>query len=508
MMMKKRNFILGGLAIAAAATAGLVACNKNMDRKGDHALTAGIQAVCNCTAYSGTDSTINTDITTNLRLSATKHYKLEGLIFVTGGATLTIDAGTRIEGKKSTTAGVAGGGLVVTRGSKLNAVGTASCPIIFTSDQGSPVSGDWSGVVLLGKAQTNNAGATVEGINSANYPGRDLQYGSADSIVNGVNVNNDTSGILKYVRIEYAGFALSLNNEINGLTLAGVGRGTVLDFIEVYKSNDDSFEFFGGTVNASHLISVDALDDMFDTDNGYNGTISFALGLSDTSRRDQSQSNGLESDNNAGGTVAAGAPVTDPHYNNLTIIGVDSARASIQVVSGSQTFRYGRGAHIRRNSRFHINSAIVFGFNYGLSIDSQLVNPPTSSSLVEYKAGRSLFQNVFSAGYGTTATGFTAASPGPWAKESNGTAATGTNFALDTLPILTAFGNSGTGRRTGSSNPFNLGNPYVRPANGASVSNFVPNIGQAARSRGAFPNGSDWTQPTDGCTNNNWTRYQ
>lgn len=504
-MMKKRNFILGGLAIAAATTVGLIACNKNVDKKGDRALTAGVQAVCSCTVYSGTDSTIATDITSNLRLSATKHYKLQGLIFVTNGATLTIDAGTTIQGIK----GAPGGGLVVTRGSKLNAVGTASCPIIFTSDQASPVSGDWSGVVLLGKAQTNNAGATVEGINPTNYPGRDLQYGSTDSIVGGVNVNNDNSGTLKYVRIEYAGYELTINNELNGLTLAGVGRGTTIDYVEVFKSNDDAFEFFGGTVNASHIISVDALDDMFDTDNGYIGNINFALGLADTSRKDQSQSNGFENDNMAtGDTVSPTTPRSHPHYANVTIIGVDSLRAgSVGTDAKGRPTRYGRAGHMRRNSRFTINNTIVFGYNYGISIDSQLLNVTNSNSLIQYFNGNSTMNNIFSGAYGTPLpTPGTGPTVGPFSREYNGVAQNGTGFRDIPLPLIA--GNSGTGVRSGSANPFSLGNPYGRPPIGGSIlSYYVPNLGQASRPYGAFPNGSDWTQPTDGCTNNNWTRY-
>ena len=487
-MMKTRTFLLGALAIAAVTTAGLVACKKSIsDKKSDRALTAGITAACDCATYTS-DSTISGNISANLHLVATTRYKLNGLVFVINGATVTIDAGTRIEGIK----GAPGGGLVVTRGSKLVAVGTAHCPIVFTSDQTSPVSGDWSGVILLGKAQTNNAGAFVEGINNTAFPGIDLQYGSTDSIVGGVNVNNDTSGILKYVRIEYAGFALSLNNEINGLTLAGVGRGTTLDYIEVFKSNDDAFEFFGGTVNASHLISVDALDDMFDTDNGYNGSISFALGMADTSRKDQSQSNGFESDDNATGTVVAGAPVTDPHYSNVTIVGVDSVRASSQPSVGGLTVRYGRGGHFRRASRFHIRNTIVFGYNYGISMDNQLGGADSVEH--HFNIGNSVLTNVYAAGYGKPSP----AGVGPWAVEINGVAATGVNFVRSFNPNNTwSSGNVGfLGNASPSPNPFNLANPFSR----SDISNFFVNFGEDAFSYGAFPDGEDWTIDSNGCT--------
>lgn len=496
--MKARKIIIGALAVAAAITAGLVACKKNVsDKSADHSLTAGINAVCGCSSVIKKDSILTGSITSNLHLRDSIRYRLSGLVFVTNGAVLTIDAGTKIVGIKAVGT-TPGGGLVVTRGSRINAVGTASCPIVFTSEQAIPASGDWSGVILLGKAQTNAPNAFIEGINNTSYPGIDLQFGSADSIVGGVNVNNDTSGILKFVRIEYAGFALSLNNEINGLTLGGVGRGTTIDFVEVFKANDDAFEWFGGTVNASHLLAIDALDDMFDTDNGYRGSISFALGLSDTTRKDQSQSNGFESDNNATGTTAT--PITHPVYTNVTIIGVPTAGQASRTdsVAGLAT-RYGRAAHLRRNAEFSINNSIFFGFNYGLSMDSALGNT------VDKYYGRSPFgvastlTHVYAAGYGTAAT----PNDSSYATESNGVAATGASFSNSSLFRNTAVaaGNV-SGSRT--PNPFSLSSPYTRPTT-PSAANFIPGITSPARPYGAFPGGTDWTN-VGGCSD--WTRYK
>jgi hypothetical protein len=499
-MMKARKLFLGVAAVAAATAGLLVACNKNIDRKGsDRALTAGVLATCDCPAASTTDTTLSGIYTTDYHMSNSKRYNLNGFVFFTNGAKLTIDSGTTIRGIK----GSPGGGLVITRGSQIIANGTPSCPIVFTSNQaaGSQASGDWAGVIILGNAQTNNSPATVEGINSASFPGVDLTYGSTTT-----TSNTESSGSLKYVRIEYAGYALSTDNEVNGLTLAGVGSGTTIDYVEVYKSNDDAFEFFGGTVNASHLLAVDALDDMFDTDNGYTGTIRFALGLADTSRKDQSQSNGFESDNNSGGTVPAGLPVTEPHYHYVTIVGVpDSARAHRTVTSGSQTLRYGRAGHFRRNSRFHIDSSIVFGYSYGISIDSQLLNS-TSNSLVEWNAGRSSLFKVFAAGYGAFFTN--SASIGGFAKESNGNAPTGSGFALSSF-ILTPQ-NFGQYTPT-NGNPYGLTSPYSRPAfaSNAPITNWVTNALLATDSLkiyGAFPNKTDWTKSTT-CTNN-WTRFK
>ncbi|HVI44421.1 MAG TPA: hypothetical protein VM802_06115 [Chitinophaga sp.] len=332
--------------------------------------------------------TISGVITSDLVLSNTNNYLLAGLVYVTNNATLTIQPGTWIGGIKSQYVELPGGGLVITRGSKINAVGTAVDPIIFSSNEPNPASGDWAGIILIGNAPTNHyAAVPVEGIDNRFVPA-DITYGGPQH-----NTPNDNSGILKYVRIEYAGYELSVDNEINGLTLAGVGNGTILDYIEVYKAKDDAFEFFGGTVNASHLVAVDPLDDMFDTDNGYTGTIAYALGLSDLNRADKSQSNGLESDNNYQGQPAI--PYTHPTYYNLTIIGQpNAAAASITNGQPSGTGKYGRAAHLRRNAEFTINNSIFLGFNYGISQDIALPGgvPNTYS---KYLAGTSTLTNNY-----------------------------------------------------------------------------------------------------------------
>ncbi|RAI99690.1 hypothetical protein LX64_04235 [Chitinophaga skermanii] len=352
--MKKHPLILAVVALAALATA----CNKDHKAEQQRPVLAGVLAGCETPGSCG-DSTINTNITANLTLRSCKKYKLSGLVYVKNGATLTIEPGTRIEGIK----GSPGGTLIVTRGSKIIADGTASCPIVFTSDQTSPQSGDWGGIAILGRAEINQPADTafIEGLNVT--PGPDGYYG-------GLN-NSDNSGILRYVRIEYAGYELGTDNELNGLTLAGVGCGTIVDYVEVFKSKDDAFEFFGGTVNAKHLIAVDALDDMFDFDNGYRGSIQYALGLSDTTRADKSQSNGIECDNDA--SSSTNSPNTLPVISNLTIIGVPNAtKASITNGAPSGTGRYGRGAHFRRNAGFTLVNSIVMGFNLGVSLDGTL----------------------------------------------------------------------------------------------------------------------------------------
>lgn len=490
--MKRKNILFGTLAVAAV-TVGMIGCKKGITPADkSHSLTAGVTATCDCSINpaTGGDSLISGQITTDLTLSNTKVYQLSGLVFVTGNHVLTIEPGARIEGLKGT-GGNVGGGLIITRGSRLEAVGTPSCPIVFTSAEANPQSGDWSGVILLGNAPTNNYPAFVEGINNTSYPNIDLVYG------NSTPVPNDNSGTLKFVRIEYGGYALSLNNEINGLTLAGVGSGTTIDYVEVFKANDDAFEFFGGTVNASHIIAVDALDDMFDTDNGYSGTISYALGMSDVNRPDQSQSNGLESDND--GTGSTNQPFTNPSYNHLTIIGVPSATTASTTTGGpSGTGKYGRAAHLRRGARFHIDNAIFMGFNYGVSLDGQLGNPTTPDA---YFADISSITNSFSAAFGTAAT----PGVGPYSQESNGTAATGAGFSSSDAFLLKARNAGNTDYLSSNANIIGLVDPFNR-GGGNGAANFIPDpVTSDAVDAGAFPGGTDWTN-VDGCWN--WTRYQ
>lgn len=462
--MNKKPLVVTLMSTAVLGMMLATSCKKdNSDLNNDRAVSAAGPS-----GASGTcpDSTITGVITADLKLKSCRVYKLQGLVYVANNATLTIEAGTTIKGIKGA-AGQPGGGLIVTRGSKLVAEGTASDPIIFTSNEATPVSGDWSGIVLLGKAPTNHPSAViVEGI--TNNPPADATYGGPTN-----NIANDNSGILKYVRIEYAGYELGTDNELNGLTLAGVGNGTTLDYIEVYKSNDDAFEFFGGTVNASHLLAIDALDDLFDTDNGYSGTISYALGVSDLSRADKSQSNGFESDNNANGEPWS--PYTHPTYQNITIVGQPSAAAA-SITNGlpSTTGKYGRAAHLRRNAEFVINNSIFLGFNYGLSLD--IAKPATAPNT----------KTKYDAAISTTTGNFVHAYVLPYTVE-NGT----TYTAFTPTAGNQGYINTNPNANIGLSNPF---------AATRAIANYIPNALSVAKAAGAFPTGNTaWA--------NGWTRF-
>jgi len=303
---------------------------------------------------------INAD--TTLRKGNT--YILKGLVYMVGNHTMTVEAGTTVKGSFS---GSDVAALIITRGSKLNAIGTPTEPIIFTSASPNPQSGDWGGIVLCGKAPINTSyNGTVGlyqvegGIDNANGDGL---AGSGDAAVP-TPVANDNSGSLKYVRIEFAGYAFQPDKEINSLTMAGVGNGTTIDHIEVTYAKDDAYEWFGGTVNCKYLIAYKTQDDDFDTDNGFSGRVQFGLIIRDSVIADISTSEAFESDNNASGTTAT--PKTSAIFSNITAIG---PRATLTNV-GSSLFRC--GAQIRRNSGISIYNSIIMGWPLGIFIDAQL----------------------------------------------------------------------------------------------------------------------------------------
>lgn len=283
------------------------------------------------------------DLDESATLGCDKDYLLKFNVFVRAGATLTIEPGTTIKGDRDTR-----GTLIVQPGAKLVAEGTEARPIVFTSEfpVGERHPGDWGGVMLLGNAPINlrDAGGrpkrgSVEGLVEGG------EYGGTDA--------EDSSGSLKFVRIEYSGIELAPNNEINGLTLAGVGRGTKLEHVMIRNVADDCFEFFGGTVDGRYLICQHPGDDGFDFDYGYTGRLQFIVVRDDPSKADSS--NGLELDNDPNGT--AHTPITEPVIWNATLCGTRHR---------GTTENY--GVLVRRRARVHLGNAIVMGFDAGVDL--------------------------------------------------------------------------------------------------------------------------------------------
>jgi len=321
-------------------------------------------AVCEITVVpsDGQQITVSGDITSDTHWYANARYFLSGYVYVKNNAILTIEPGTVIKGVSTTK-----GTLIIERGSKIMAQGTSTSPIIFTSDKpaGQRASGDWGGVVLCGKATTNkhDSGAGV-GVAEG---GIGSQYGGTDDA--------DNSGVLQYVRIEFPGIPLSstANSEINGLTLYSVGSGTTIDHIQVSFSGDDSYEWFGGTVNCKNLVAYRGLDDDFDTDNGFRGHVQFAFCVRDPNISDQSGSNGFESDNDADGSVLT--PVTKPIFSNITLFG---PLCVTNPLPANHLFK--RSMHIRRSSRLCVYNSIFAGWPVGLIIDGGTGNSPTMAN--------------------------------------------------------------------------------------------------------------------------------
>jgi len=315
------------------------------------------------TYYPPTTSVLNSNITTNTTLSGV--VLLQNKVYVTNGAVLTILPGTIFRGDVVTQ-----GSLIITKGCKIIAEGTQNQPIIFTSNQsvGDRAEGDWGGLVILGQAINNQPGgvANIEGI----VPTSNTEFGGSN--------DNDNSGIIKYVRIEFGGIALEPNKEINGITFGSVGRGTIVDYVQVSYSGDDSFEWFGGTVNCKHLIAYKGVDDDFDTDFGYRGNIQFGLSVRSEQLSDAAgDSNCFESDNDA--TGSSNLPQTSAIFSNFTIIGA-KGDGTITLPVGE---KFEKAFRIRRNSSISIFNSIITGWEKGLSIEGTPVeNNITSGNLV------------------------------------------------------------------------------------------------------------------------------
>lgn len=418
--MNKKVFI-GCLGIMAALTL-TSACSSNNDVVDDKQTpsisyqwtTDGGLKACNQILFnSGKEDAAGTEIGngdqefvfTGKQTLKKGVYTLKGWVYIANGAELTIEPGTIIKGDKNTKASI-----IVERGGKLLAQGSATAPIVFTSSQpaGSRRPGDWGGIILCGKAHNNQKEMQIEG-------GPRTKHGGTE--------DTDNSGVLSFVRIEFAGFPFQKDQEINGLTLASVGSGTKLDHIQVSYSNDDSYEWFGGTVNCKYLIAFKGWDDDFDTDNGYSGNVQFGLSVRDPKIADTSMSNSFESDNCADGATLS--PWTTATFSNITIIGPKYGNTAFKndnsyitggamnPNNGSALGKFQSAMHIRRNSRLNCFNSVAIGFPIGLILDNQKGDTQGSATkgLLNLKniwlagidiAGsdaNKLFENVLVSGY-------------------------------------------------------------------------------------------------------------
>lgn len=294
-------------------------------------------------------------------------YLLKGWVYVDAGAKLRIPAGTVIKGDKQTMAT-----LIVEPGGYVEMAGTKDNPIVMTSAQapGQRRPGDWGGLIICGMAKNNQGSQQIEG---------------GPTTIHGGNKDNDNSGIYRYIRIEFAGYPFDTDKEINGITFGSVGSGTTIDHIQVSYSNDDSFEWFGGSVNCQYLVAYKGWDDEFDTDNGFSGNVQYCLSIRDPRIADTSQSNCFESDNNASG--AETTPFTNATFRNVTIIGPKTAKNTdfantadyinggpVFPNNGSKLGKFQAAIQIRRGSKLNLENVLAVGYPIGLIVDGEKGN--------------------------------------------------------------------------------------------------------------------------------------
>jgi hypothetical protein len=273
-------------------------------------------------------------------LVSTNNYVIEGRVSVAAGNTLTIQAGTHIFGSTTVTPSY----LVIERDGNIVANGTANAPIIFTSENapfGTANSGNWGGVVIHGKACANCA-ATDMGASCTSEGGAG-DFGGTDDA--------DNSGSMQYVRIEFAGFEVAPNNELNCLTMNALGTGTSISYIQAHRGSDDLFEWFGGAVDNKYLLGTHGQDDGLDFQMGYRGRVQFAVVQQ---RALTGADKAIEGDNNEFNHANALCR-SNPTFSNLTLIGT-------RTTDGQATAIGGGGIHFRRGARGQVLNSIVQGF--------------------------------------------------------------------------------------------------------------------------------------------------
>lgn len=430
-------------------------------------------------------------LTGNVTWTKDKIYRLFGIVRV-GGDTLaatpanvatgvlTIEAGTVIIGDRNSK-----GTLVIQRGSRIVANGTAAAPIIMTSERpiGQREPGDWGGLVICGKAVCNQGtGVQLEG----SYKGF---HGGTDDA--------DNSGSLKYVRVEYAGVPINPNQEINSFTFGSVGSATSMEYLQASFGLDDSFEWFGGTANAKYLVAYRGLDDDFDMDFGYRGNVQFIVGIRGATLADASGSNGFEIDNDGQSTAAT--PFTAPTISNATLIGPK------EVAATTISPQFQNGMHLRRNCQVKVYNTVATAYPNGIFIDG-------TPTLANAASGTLILNRVVLAGvadWGTNGYGLVAAGvptqpiPFGFAVRDLNTASPNAAITVGTQPVSVWFAAQPGNRVVNSyaatglnANLFGTGTPTFTLGNGGSLA-----------TGGVVPTGTFWSPATfiGAFGSENWT---
>ncbi len=322
-------------------------------------------------AFGNSAATISTDITASRTLYADTAYMLSGFVHVANGATLTIQPGTTIKGDFN----VLGSSLMIMRGARIQAVGTAAAPIVFTSSRpaGQRQPGDWGGLLIVGNALNNRSGAVaVEGTGT---DGNAVVGGKNYTVIyNGGTTATDNSGTLAYVRVEFGGFAPLQDQEFNAFTFCAIGSGTRASYLQALDGLDDSFEFFGGGFDLDHLVAYETADDVLDMSEGFSGRIQFVVAQATTQLVPRTGAGfysvdleGIENDGCNGTGCDAGfnsVPFTIPLVANFTLIGC--GQASCVGASG------GHGLMLRRGTGgYYVNGVIARWPTDGVSLRDQ-----------------------------------------------------------------------------------------------------------------------------------------
>jgi Secretion system C-terminal sorting domain len=463
------------------------------------------------TTLDGTAATLpapgKKEITTTLTLDATKVYLLKGFIVVKSGAKLVIPAGTVIRAQADLNATPKNyASIIVERGGQIEVLGTAANPVVMTSNQpvGARERGDWGGLVVCGRATHNLWLAASDAVQLEGFNGVPATIDVTLAKIGG-SIPNDNSGIIRYLRLEFGGLAFEANKEINGLTLGAVGSATEINNVQVSFSNDDSFEWFGGSVNSRNLISWKTTDDDFDTDNGYSGISQFGIAVRDSAYYDltyaaasgASTSEGFESDNEANGTAQTTA-FTNAVFSNYTMVGPIPVGTKYADANAVARAAFRRGARIRRNSSQRIVNSIFMGYRNFLMVDgdSSLRNTNNAAVLaaftpalttVDVPTKQMMFSNnilvnttsAYTTAGDTTANGLVEVGRGA----TLGGGSAGKLAALDSWVRLAANANKidPVAFTAGTL----LVNPVANPATGT-VADFRPVAGSPALSGGGF----------------------
>ena len=323
--MKTNKFLLS----LFAATALFVGCAD--DDTADVTINNGGGEIVNPTS-----NVIGGTLTEDLELVTGVEYSLESALIVPEGFTLTINPGVVVRASTGSDVYVA-----VLQGGTINAEGTSSNPIVFTSNSSTPNPGDWGGLIVLGRAPINSV---VNGGSSTSEIGQ-LPYGGSDAA--------DDSGIIRYVRIEYSGGAADAASENNGFSFYGVGNGTTIEFIQAFEGADDGVEFFGGTVNASNISVVGSQDDSIDWTEGFTGTLTDVY-----VEHRQSHDKGIEGDGFNTDIGNNSNPVfwSAPTINNLTIVGLGSSNETEAI-------------RLRAGTRAVFTNVLIDGFEEAYDLD-------------------------------------------------------------------------------------------------------------------------------------------